>query len=58
MKRLTAAVVVFVAAIAIAGCSSSVGNSPVVGPTDPTSGNGDNNGAAPSPAPAVTAALF
>jgi hypothetical protein len=48
---------VFVAAIAIAGCSSSAGNASDVGPTDPTSGNGAPSGST-TPAPAVTAALF
>lgn len=58
MKRLTAAAVVFVAAIAIAGCSSSAGNPPDVGPTNPSSGNGNPSGSTTAPAPAATAALF
>jgi hypothetical protein len=58
MKRLTAAAVIFVAAIAVAGCSSSAGNSSDVGPTDPTVGNGNPAGANPPNAPAATAALF
>lgn len=58
MKRLTAAAVIIVAAIAVAGCSSSAGNGPSVGPTDPAAGNGNPAGANPPPAPAVTAALF
>jgi hypothetical protein len=58
MKRLTAAAALIVAAAAIAGCSSSTGNSPDVGPTDPTAGNGNPSGASSAPAPAVTAALF
>lgn len=58
MKRLTAAIVVIVAAIAIAGCSSSAGNSPDVSPTDPTTGNGNPNGGGSPAAPAATAALF
>src|SRR5688572_27726879 len=58
MKRLTAAVVILVAAMAVGGCSSSVENSPDVGPTDPTAGNGNPAGGGAPPAPAVTAALF
>jgi hypothetical protein len=58
MKRLTAAVVVFVAAMAVGGCSSSVNNGPDVGPTNPAAGNGNPAGGAAPPAPAVTAALF
>lgn len=58
MKRLTAATAVFVAAIAIAGCSNSAGNAPDVGPTDPTSGNGAPSGSTTPTAPAQTAALF
>lgn len=40
MKRLSAAVVIFAAALVAAGCSSSVDNDPDVTPTDPTMGNG------------------
>jgi hypothetical protein len=40
MKRLSAAVVISIAALMAAGCSSSVDNPPDVGPTDPTMGNG------------------
>jgi hypothetical protein len=58
MKRLTAAIVIFAAAIAVAGCSSSANNGPDVGPTDPTSGNGNPAGGGTPPAPAATAALF
>ncbi|HTU67887.1 MAG TPA: hypothetical protein VMF52_18205 [Steroidobacteraceae bacterium] len=59
MKRLTAAIVIFVAAIAVAGCSSSTGNAPDVGPTDSTAGNGNPAGGSAAPAaPAATAALF
>jgi dienelactone hydrolase len=58
MIRLTAAVVILVAAIATAGCSSSAGNPPDVGPTDSTIGNGNPAGGAVAPAPAATAALF
>jgi hypothetical protein len=57
MYRLTAAVVVL-AAILTAGCSSSAGDPPDVGPTDPTAGNGNPVGGASAPAPAATAALF
>ena len=58
MIRLTAAVVILVAVIATAGCSSSAGNPPDVGVTDPTIGNGNPAGGAVAPAPAATAALF
>jgi len=58
MKRLSAAVVILVAALAAAGCSSSAGNSPDVNPTDPTAGNGNPSGGASASTPAVTAALF
>jgi alpha-beta hydrolase superfamily lysophospholipase len=58
MKRLSAAVIVLIAAITAAGCSNSTGNPPDVGPTDPTAGNLNPTGGAPAPAPAVTAALF
>ena len=58
MIRLTAAVVILVAAIATAGCSSSAGNPPDVGVTDPTIGNGNPAGGAVAPTPAPTAALF
>jgi hypothetical protein len=58
MIRLTAAVVILVAAIATAGCSSSAGNPPDVGNTDPTVGNGNPAGGAVAPTPAATAALF
>ncbi len=56
MKRLSAAAVVLVAALTAAGCSSSTGNSPDVGPTDPTTGN--LNPGTGSATPAATAALF
>jgi hypothetical protein len=57
MNRLSAAVMIFIGALVTAGCSSSVSNSPDVGPTTPTSGNGlPAGGTATSPAP--TAALF
>jgi alpha-beta hydrolase superfamily lysophospholipase len=56
--RLTSAVVILAAALTISGCSSSVGNSPDVGPTNPSSGNLNPAGAGPAPAPAATAALF
>jgi hypothetical protein len=39
MKRLSAAVIATLAAVA-AGCSSSAGSDPAVGPTNPTAGNG------------------
>jgi hypothetical protein len=58
MFRLTAAVVILVAAIATAGCSNSAGDPPDVGPTDPTVGNGNPVGGAAAPTPAATAALF
>jgi hypothetical protein len=57
MKRLLAAATL--AVIFTAGCSSSVDNPPDVGPTTPTSGNGNPAGANPPPATgAATAALF
>ena len=57
MNRLSAAVMIFVGALVMAGCSSSVNNSPDVTPTDPTTGNGlPPGGTATSAAP--TAALF
>ena len=56
MKRLIAAAAL--AAIVMAGCSSSVDNPPDVRPTDPTTGNGNPAGAATSPRPAATAALY
>src|SRR5262245_14807685 len=57
MNRLSAAVMIFVGALVTAGCSSSVNNSPDVGPTTPTSGNGlPAGGTAVVAAP--TAALF
>jgi len=40
MNRLFAAVLISVAAVVAAGCSSSTGNTPDVTPTDPTTGNG------------------
>jgi hypothetical protein len=58
MKRLSAAVPILIAALAAAGCSSSVGNSPDVNPTDPTTGNGNPNGENPPATPASTAVLF
>ena len=59
MKRLSAAIVILVAALTVAGCSSSAGNGPDVNPTDPTTGNGNPSGGSNTPAaPAVTAALF
>jgi len=59
MKRLSAAVVILAAVIAVAGCSNSAGDPPDVGPTNPASGNGSPvAGGATPPAPAVTAALF
>jgi dienelactone hydrolase len=58
MIRLTAAVVILVAAIATAGCSNSAGDPPDVGVTDPTVGNGNPAGGAVAPTPATTAALF
>src|SRR3954464_5643959 len=59
MKRLSAAIVIIVAAISVAGCSSSAGNGPDVGPTNPTTGNGNPAGGSATPTtPAVTAALF
>jgi hypothetical protein len=57
MKRLSAAVVIIAATFA-AGCSSSVDNSPDVGPTVPTTGNGLPPGGNQHPASPVTAALF
>ena len=56
MKLLFAAATL--AAIVSAGCSSSVDNPPDVGPTVPTTGNGNPSGATPPPAPAATAARF
>jgi hypothetical protein len=56
MKRLLAAAALV--AIVTAGCSSSVENSPDVGPTDPTAGNGNPGGANPPAGTAATAALF
>jgi len=58
MKRLTAAVIVFVAAITVIGCSSTAGDPPDVGATDPTAGNGNPSGSTGHPDPAATAALF
>jgi len=58
MIRLTAAVVIVVAAIVTAGCSNSAGDPPDVGATDPTIGNGNPVGGAAAPTPATTAALF
>jgi dienelactone hydrolase len=58
MIRLTAAVVILVAAIATVGCSSSAGDPPDVVATDPTIGNGNPVGGSSAPTPAVTAALF
>jgi hypothetical protein len=55
MKRLFAAVVL-VAALAAVGCSSSVNNSPDVGPTNPSSGNGLPPSGTTTPAP--TAVLY
>jgi len=57
MNRLSVAAMIFVAAVFTAGCSSSVGNSPDVGPTNPASGNGLPPGGGNPPA-AATAALF
>jgi hypothetical protein len=59
MTRLSAAVVlvVAIAAVSAAGCSSSVGNQPSVGPTTPTSGNGVPGGGDPA-TPATTAVLY
>jgi len=57
MNRLSAAVIIFVGALVTAGCSSSASNSPDVGPTNPTSGNGLPPGGGNTPA-AATAALF
>ncbi len=56
MKRLLA--VAALAAIVTAGCSSSVDNPSVVGPTDPTAGNGNPGGANPPAGTPVTAAMF
>jgi dienelactone hydrolase len=56
MKRLIAAATL--AAIVTAGCSSSVDNAPDVGPTTPTTGNGNPGGEAPPTAAAPTAAKF
>jgi len=58
MIRLTAAVVIVVAAIVTAGCSNSAGDPPDVGATDPTIGNGNPVGGAAAPTPATIAALF
>ncbi len=58
MKRLSAAAVIYIAALAAVGCSSSTGNSPDVQPTNPTTGNLNPGGGATAPAPAVTAALY
>ncbi len=56
MKRLIAAATL--AVIVTAGCSSSVDNGADVGPTTPTSGNGNPGGATPPTAAAPTAAKF
>jgi len=58
MKRLIAAVVISVAALVAAGCSSSTDNAPAVTPTNPTTGNGAPPGTTAPPTPAATAALF
>ncbi|HUQ09136.1 MAG TPA: hypothetical protein VM146_02385 [Steroidobacteraceae bacterium] len=56
MKRLLAAVTL--AAIVTAGCSSSVDNTPDVGPTTPTAGNGNPGGETAPTLSAATAARF
>src|SRR5690349_15081663 len=56
MKRLFAATIL--AAVVTAGCSSSVDNSPDVGPTTPTAGNGNPGGGTPPVTSAATAARF
>ncbi len=53
MRRITPAVAVIAATLLVA-CDSSSN----IGPTDPTSGNGNPGGSAPVTPPAATAALF